>query len=298
MSKFLPKTKKKSVTLPEKENTPLPDPRMQGSMKSLYEDIKKNKSAPEGYHKAGTYASDYKPIIEPTVREKVQATIDQANLKKQMETEQATPNVSQEQLSQLGQLTPEQQAVANSNSKLAGKFNLGAVGAAVAERASIGAVTGAVGGAGIGALAGGVGAVPGAVAGGIGGAAVGTISAFFTGFKDVNYDNIAGIDSNVANAKWKINNAASIALKGASYEDVKKEVGDSIAQLDLAERQYKRASKNVYAERTHTMQKMEDIIKYRRDILPDKILRVELALQRPNPSGIDNGVDEVGVTYG
>jgi hypothetical protein len=253
-------------------------------LKKLYKDKKTNNAAPEGMHSAGTWASD-----APVPKTQAQSIADEyalAQEKKAYAEAHKVPNVTAEQIANLASLTPEQQAVANAAVDLKSMPDIKTIGATVGERASVGATGGALAGAGVGSLAAGVGAVPGAIGGGIVGGVGGLVSGAWSSFKDVNSDNIKGIDDNVDNAEYVINNADTEAKKGASYEEVKTMVGDSLAQLDLAERQYKEANKNIFASKTDTRIKLEKLAKYKKDILPHKIRLIELALQNPNPSAV------------
>lgn len=92
------------ITNPDREK---PDPRMQGTPASLYRDIQANKKAPEGYHKAGTYASDFKKPL--TLEEQWQQELDTSAAKaKWMAEHTPTPDpaLNPELAAQIGQIDP------------------------------------------------------------------------------------------------------------------------------------------------------------------------------------------------
>ena len=104
----------------------------------------------------------------------------------------------------------------------------------------------------------------------------------FTGVKSVKEDNIMTAQNNLAKAR-------TLANQGASYEEVKMNVGDAVAQLDLAERQLYEASKSKYEYKTNARDKLAKLRQYKREIMPDQIALIELALQKPTPEYINGG---------
>ena len=206
-----------------------------------------------------------------------------------MIAEQTPERVSQEQLDSLTDLTPEQLAIAQGSANLNTKPDLKMIGAIAGERAALGATSGALGGAGVGAVAGGVGAIPGALVGGIGGAITGGVSGIFGSYKNVASSNVNQIEDNIMTAQNNLAKARTLANQGASYEEVKMNVGDAVAQLDLAERQLYEASKSKYEYKTNARDKLAKLRQYKREIMPDQIALIELALQKPTPEYINGG---------
>ena len=230
-------------------------------------------------------------------KQKIIQDYNDAKAKKDYENSQITPNVTAEQLSQLTNLTPEQQALADSNPELNNDLNLKRIAAAALEKGAMGAATGATGGALIGALGGPAAplTVPAAAGiGALGGAITGVGYGTFATIKETTSDNVALIDQNVINAKYNLNSAATKARRGAPYEEVKQIIGENIAALDLAERQYKEKSKYLFDTKSKT--KMEKLLRYKEDVMPGVIYNAEIALQNPNKNVelIDAGVDENG----
>lgn len=224
-----------------------------------------------------------------SVEEQIQSELDRTKLKEQMIAEQTPERVSQEQLDSLTDLTPEQLAIAQGSANLNTKPDLKMIGAIAGERAALGATSGALGGAGVGAVAGGVGAIPGAIVGGIGGAITGGVSGIFGSYKNVASSNVNQIEDNIMTAQNNLAKARTLANQGASYEEVKMNVGDAVAQLDLAERQLYEASKSKYEYKTNARDKLAKLRQYKREIMPDQIALIELALQKPTPEYINGG---------
>jgi hypothetical protein len=223
---------------------------------------------------------------KPSQQEQIAADYNLSKEKTAYAQSQEQPNVTNEQLSQLGTLTPEQQAYANSNADLPGNLNINRIGAAALEKG----VAGAIGGATVGSIGGPAGALLAGSLAAVGGTAWGT----FATLKDAANDNVAGIDRNILNAKYNLNSAAIKARKGAPYELIKQIEGDNIAALMLAERQYKEQSKHLFD--TKSKKKMEDLKKYMDDVLPGVQYNIAVALQNPNTQNmeIDYGLDENG----
>jgi uncharacterized membrane protein len=200
--------------------------------------------------------------------------------------------VTQEQLNNLTTLTPEQLMRSQTDLEMEKNPDLKQVLAMAGERAATGAVGGAVTGAAGGSLAGGVGAIPGAIGLGVGAGVVGGVSGIFAAYKDVASDNVKGIDDNVANAKSAFSGALRLANQGGDYEQIQTMVSEAIVQLNRAERQYKEQSKNLYEYKTDAKLKLQALEIYRKNIMPGMIDRIQIGLQKPNPSYLDNGLME------
>lgn len=222
------------------------------------------------------------PEVAQAQKAEIQAELDKTALKKKMEAEQTAPRVTEQQINELTQLTPEQQQLAQSDPRIKGGFDFRQLGALTAERATIGATT--VGAAGL--LGGPAAPVTVPVAAGLG-ALGGAGTALFSTFKDTTVENVKQIDENVRNAKSNLVNARTIANKGGSYEEVKTIVGESLAQLDLAERQYKEQSKKLFEYKSDAKVKLRDLQMYKEQVLPGSLYRIELALQKPAPEYIN-----------
>ena len=213
--------------------------------------------------------------------------------------------VTPEQLASLGTLTPEQQAIANANPNTPSGVNPNLILSSAIEKGTLGAIGGATAGGTAGSIIPGVGTAIGAVGGGVAGAVGGIAYGTFAAIKDTTAENVAGIDRNVANAKYNLNTAAIKARKGAPYEVIKKIEGDNLAALDLAERQYKEQSKKLFD--TKSKKKMEDLQKYKENVLPGVQYNIQIALTNPNKNadavdyGLDadgNPIDPTGELYG
>lgn len=213
--------------------------------------------------------------------------------RKAAQTKFDTPNID---LSNVGKLTPEQQAMINAPIDVNRNPNFRQILNTAGEQAAIGAAglggTGAI----VGALGGpaapltvpaaaGIGALLGAV----GGAVRGTFQAYK--YKDV--DNVGGAEKNYSNAKNSINGAISLANKGGAQDLAETEFNNAKAGLYRTQRLYKSLEKN-REWATNIKDKQTELDYYINNVLPRKEAEMRIALQKPNPNYINNEVNQFG----
>lgn len=223
--------------------------------------------------------------VPQTTEQQLQAEIDKENLKAQLIANQ--PNPSDVLLSQIGQLTPEQQALANSNAQLPGNPNFVDVLRTAGERAAIGAAGGAVAGGTAGSVIPGLGTLAGAGVGAVGAGLVGGVTALFTEYKKTSEANYNTASYNYNSARTNMEDSITLANSGAGFKSNElaiKNFNEAEAQIRLAERQLKEL------RQTSTVRaKLVEIEDYKRN--DQARLRLELykSIQKPTVKYVNNG---------
>ena len=193
------------------------------------------------------------------------------------------PTISQEQLSQVGQLTPEQQANINSPIDVNRNPNFKQILNTAGEQAAIGAATGAIGGGTVGSVVPGAGTLAGAGIGAVGGGVVGLVRGIFTAYKYKDVDNVKGAEGNFDRGKESINGAITLARRGGASDLAEKEFNNAKAGILRTQRVYKSLEKN-RAWATDIKDKQAELNYYIDNVLPRKEEEMRLALLKPDPA--------------
>jgi len=203
-------------------------------------------------------------------------------------------NQMQPLLNQVGVLNPEQQAIANPS--IAGgnlpeeKLDLNILGQNIAEKTAIGAA----GGAALGSVVPGAGTLLGAGLGALGGAVSGTVTGTFAMFSHRAEEKADFVNQNTDRAKYNIKQAILLTNKGGDTSISLEGFNNAVAELRLAEARYKELSKDPYEWKTHIREKQVALNDYMTNVLPMMINRMQISMLKPDPSYIDNGLDEGG----
>lgn len=199
--------------------------------------------------------------------------------KKVAQTQFDNQNVITPDLSNVGVLTPEQQAMINAPIDVNRKPNIRQILSTAGEQATYGALAGA----GTGGL---VANIPGAIIGGIGGAIVGAARGTFQAYKYKDVDNASGAEKNYTNSKESINGAITLAKRGGAQDLAETEFNNAKAGLYRTQRLYKALEKN-REWATDIKDKQVELDNYINNVLPRKEAEMRLALLKPNPDYID-----------
>lgn len=195
---------------------------------------------------------------------------------------------AQELISQIGQLSPEQQALANSNPELITRPNFGQVLGTAGERA-------AITGAGVAASLGGAAALGAPATGGLTLAGAGVIagsagviagaSAFFTEYKKVDKANYDTASQNYDIARTNIDEAIDLINKGAGIKadmEAINKYNQALAQIELSERQLKELArdKNKYVK--DIKDKLVEIQDFKTNDRRSKDYYMEVGIKKPS----------------
>lgn len=222
------------------------------------------------------------PEKERLKKIRIEQQIKDDKLKEDLTKEQ---NVTSEQLLNLGN------APVSANPNELERAELGQILGEVGQQASIGATAGLGTGAAIGLLGGPAAPVSVPVAAGAGaivGAVGGGVRAVWGEFRDVSKDNIKGVSGNFGTAKTVVNQAITNANLGEDYNTINQKYSEALANIDLAERQAKEQSKKFFGKKNDAKDLLKEIELYKRYELPNLKYRLEVALQKPDPSFLQN----------
>ena len=212
--------------------------------------------------------------------------------------QQASMQERQNLIQNLGKLTPEQIAQAQTEAQrqvgagglLPENINLKQAATAGASEAAIGASAGAIGGAGLGALAGGVGAIPGAVAG----AAIGSVGAFIKGayadIKQQQSGQVRAEQQSVIKAITNLNNIVSAVNQGADPEEAQILYNQQVAQVYKSWSELKlqtQGTASAFDDGTKELAQFEIFFDPNGGILSTINLKMAQAIANPNPSKIE-----------
>lgn len=248
----------------------------------------------------GTQFADIKNPPQLTQEQQIQAELDRAALKQRMIDQQSGANVSQDILNSIGQLSPQDQAIANGNANMPGTPGFNNVvdnvlrGTAV-ESINKGIGAGAGGAiAGVGAAALGAPLLPAAgVAIGVGALAL-TAKEVFTAYDQKDKSNFDSVQSEISTAQGNIRDAIKWANSGGDSAEVVAGYNNAIARLQLADRQLKslEGDQNKYVDSIR--QERTDLSMFMLHNLPVQNDKLRLALQKPDPKYAFTGYDENG----
>lgn len=195
----------------------------------------------------------------------------------QKKTAQAQFNVSNPELvSNVGVLTPEQQAMINAPVDVNRTPNAKQVLSTALEQGAYGALAGA----GAGGL---TASIPGAIIGGASGAILGAVRGGFQAYKYKDVDNAKGAEANFNNAQESINGAISLVNKGGDLYLAEKEFNNAKVGILRTQAVYKSLEKN-REWATGIKDKQVELDYYINYVLPRKEEQLRLALMQPNPN--------------
>lgn len=201
---------------------------------------------------------------------------------------------AQELISQIGDVTPEQQAlIAQNIAQPTARAGFGDVLRTSGERAAVGAATGAISGAGIGSIVPGAGTIAGA---GIGALSVGVpaaLSVLFTEYKKADKANFDTASSNYDTARNNMNQAIDQVNKGLGYQSdlqALKKYNEAIAQIDLAESQLKELARDKNRYKTEIRGKLTEIQDFRQYDRQQLDFYMAGGIQKPSASYINTGM--------
>lgn len=198
---------------------------------------------------------------------------------------------TQAAMSQIGQLSPEQQALINQDLPTQNV----SMAPQITESTIQGAAFGATGGAALGSAVPGLGTAIGAVGGLIGGAISGAVKGTFAAYEKKAVMNTAAIDNNVERAKYNIRQATMMLNKGGDSGLAVETYNNALAQLAQSERLYQlEVLKNEHQWVTKVREKQIALMDYRTNTLPIMQERFILSLQKPDPAYVDQGLDSSG----
>lgn len=203
-----------------------------------------------------------------------------------------------EQISQIGQLTPEQQQTALGSTEINMPLDENIRKIAL-QKTGIGALTSIGGGLGTAAIGAGIGA--GAATGGLAIGAAGAYAALggvkdvvnaFTGgtfemYKHQAEEKTGFVNKNVQAAQQNIRRAIMLANKGGDAATAVNEFNKAYSELILAERQLKVLSKDTYEYTTNAREDWQELNNYMQGLLPMQQQQLAIAIQKPDPSYVD-----------
>lgn len=227
--------------------------------------------------------------------EQIRANFEAEQRKKEILDTLDVPDVTPEELAQIGRLSPEQLAELKNLPAIKRAPRFKEILSTVGERATIGAVGGVTGGAAVGAIGGaGVGAVPGAVVGGVLGGIGGSVSGVFASFKRVDVENVNDIKQQYDNAVYNIDQSISKVNDGSiSDTEGTRQFNEAYLEILKAQQNYKQLEKR-REWATDIKDKQVELQNYIDKILPNRISQMAVVQQKPTPDFIDYGVDEKG----
>lgn len=211
----------------------------------------------------------------PTQKQEMQVEAQKKIAQSQFENQ----NVITPDLSNVGQLTSEQQTMINAPVDINRNPNARQILSSAGESAAYGALAGA----GTGGL---IANVPGAIIGGAVGAVGGAVRGTFQAYKYKDVDNAKGAESNYTNAKESINGAIILAKRGGAQDLAETEFNNAKAGLYRTQRLYKSLEKN-REWATGIKDKQTELDNYINNVLPRKEAEMKLALLKPNPDYVD-----------
>jgi hypothetical protein len=217
----------------------------------------------------------------------------QMQVEAQKKTAQAQFETPQIDLSNVGQLTPEQQALINAPVDVNRKPNLRQILNSAGESAAKGAAGVAVGGAAVGSVVPGIGTLAGAGIGALAGAITGAVTGTFQAYKYKDVDNAKGAEANYFNSKESINGAITLARRGGAQDLAETEFNNAKTGLYRTQKLYKSLEKN-REWATDIKDKQVELDYYINNVLPRKEAELRLALLKPNPDYIGDEVNQVG----
>lgn len=228
--------------------------------------------------------SDYK-LPGLTQEQQIQAELDRAKLKQQIEAAQTPTNVTQDQLNQVGNIpiqdtmdAPLTQAIlanqqnrANINKipivNLLGKITN--MGVAALDKAGKGSGT---------ALMSNIDSFP-------------KLKAYLNDYS--NKDNFRAVNQDISSAQKNIRFAISLANQPGNSDLAIETYNNALAQLRRSERQLKLLERDPKAYIDDVKLKRSELESYMRDVVPGKTLQMQNALIKPDPTYYDNEVNQI-----